>query len=61
MIGDNEMTGGFYNFVQIGSDCNYDEVVTIKDLPIFVNHNAITQDFTIPFTDKLVLAGLFVV
>ena len=42
--------------------CNYLETVTLKDLPIFVTHNApVSDDFTVLQTNDLNLIGSYIV
>ena len=42
--------------------CNYLETVTLKDLPIFVTHNApVSDDFTVLQTNDLNIIGSYIV
>ena len=59
-IGDHsEVIGGYYSFVEIGSDCDYVPEITFSGLPDFIVHNTGSQDFTIPATNDLALAGVY--
>lgn len=59
IIGDEKVTAGFYNFIEVGSDCDYPEHITVTNLPDFITHNEESQDFTIAFTEDLNLAGTY--
>ena len=41
--------------------CNYPETVTLTDLPSWVTHNTVSDDFTIPLNTDLSLIGEHVV
>ena len=47
IIGEGPVSGGYYNFGEIGSRCNYDDQVEVTNLPDFVTHNEESQDFTV--------------
>ena len=46
-LGAPDLTDGLYVFDE-SPVCDYPEIVTLTNLPIFVNHNEPTSDFTIP-------------
>ena len=41
--------------------CNYPETVTLTDMPSWVTHNTVSDDFTIPLNTDLSLIGEHVV
>jgi hypothetical protein len=42
--------------------CGYSDVVTLKNLPLFVTHNTpVSSDFSIPMTSELALLGSYTV
>ena len=53
-------TDGAYSF---GEEpiCNYDETVTVTNLPVFVTHNSGTADFTLSQISDLSLIGEYIV
>ena len=59
-IGDPDITGGTYIFTE-DPVCNYLEMVTLTDLPIWAQHNDAASDFTIPQTGDLSLIGEHIV
>ena len=59
-IGDPELKDGLYVFDE-DPFCGYPETVTVTNLPIFVNHNEPSSDFTIPQNNDLSLLGEYIV
>ena len=55
-IGAPELTDGFYQFDE-QPICGYPETVQLQNLPVFVNHNLISSDFTIPQNSDLSIIG----
>jgi len=59
-IGTPTITDGLYVFDE-APFCGYPETVTVTNLPVFVNHNEPSSDFTIPSTSDLSLLGEYIV
>ena len=54
------LTSGNYQFDEFPV-CNYPEVVTVTNLPIWAQHNLASSDFTIPQNGNLSLVGSYTV
>jgi len=54
------LTDGLYVFDE-DPVCNYPETVNLTNLPVFVNHNEASSDFTIPQNGDLSLLGEYTV
>ena len=55
-IGEPSLTDGLYVFDE-DPVCNYPETVTLTNLPIFVQHNEQSSDFTIEKNTDLGIIG----
>lgn len=55
-VGQASLTGGNYVFVQTPA-CGYQQTVTVSNLPVFMTHNAVSADFTVPLTNDQKLIG----
>lgn len=59
IIGDDSKIGGFYNFAEELSNCQYPTSTEVIDLPDFATHDPDTQSFRVEYTDDLDLDAIY--
>ena len=60
IIGDDfQATGGFYNFIEEGTSCNYEATTTFQGKESWLIHNSVQQDFTVAYTEDTSLAQIY--